>query len=184
MLTNAAVGAPVTKGGQSEEEIDYFARASTADNEGEGYFPPLPQAGSNLSYEILREEPESASGGSSESQAGSGRRASENGTEREEVSSNSGSSGRSSAHERIGGTGIDDVVERLHGGMHISLQGPGGTPRSEVQRYARGNGESLPPPLRPPPTRRKVLGPVQEQVTRNHNLSFAGLVQDAGSQSS
>ena len=178
-LTNAAVGAPVTKG-QSEEEIDYFASASTADNVGEGYFPSLPQAGSNLSYEILREEPESASGGSSESQGASDRRASENGPEREEVSSNSGSSGRSSANERIG---IDGVVERLHGGMHISLHGPGGTPRSEVQRYARGNGESLPPSLRPPPTRRKVLGPVQEQVTRNHNLSFTGLVQDAGSQS-
>ncbi|KAF8270448.1 hypothetical protein EI94DRAFT_1722710 [Lactarius quietus] len=176
-LTNAAVGAPVTKG-KSEDEIDYFASASTAGNEGEeGYFPPLPQSGSSLSNEILREEPESASG-SSGSQATSAGHATENGPDRE-VSSNSGSSGRSSANERFGGSGIDGVIERFHGGMHISLPG---TLRSEEQRYPRG--ESLPPPLRPPPMRRKVLGPVQEQGIRNHNLSRTELVQDAGSQSS
>lgn len=68
-LTNAAVGAPVTMG-KNGEEIDYFASASTAGNEGEGYFPPLPQAGSSLAHEILRDEPESASG-SDERQASS-----------------------------------------------------------------------------------------------------------------
>jgi hypothetical protein len=173
-LTNAAVGAPVTKG-KSEEEIDYFATANTAGNEGEGYFPPLTQTGSGLSHEILHEEPESASG-SSERQPSSGRTTAENGPDGEEVSSNSGSgsSSRSSAGERMGGAGIDGVIERLHGSMHIS----------EEQRYVLGSGESLPLSLGSPTMRRKVLGPVQEQGTRNRSLSFAELVQDAGSQSS
>ena len=177
-LTNAAVGAPVTMG-QNGEEIDYFASASTAGNEGEGYFPPLPQAGSSLANEILRDEPESASGSASGTTP-------ENGPDREEVSTRSGgSSGRSSANERIGGKGIDGVIERFHGSMHISLPGPGGIPRSEEQQHARGHGELLSsPPLRPPPTRRKVLDPMQERGTRNHNSSFVELVQDAGSQSS
>jgi hypothetical protein len=179
-LTNAAVGAPVTRG-ISEEEIDYFASTNTVGNEGEGYFSVQPQAGSGLSHEILRDEP--GSSGSSEKQVSSGH-ADENGPDREDVSSNSGSSGQSSAYERIGGTSIDGVIDRLHVGMHISLHGPEGTLRSEEQRYPRGSGESIPPPLRPPPTRRKVLSPVQEQVTLKHNLSFAELVQDAGSQSS
>jgi hypothetical protein len=183
-LTNAAVGAPITKG-KSEEEIDYFATANAAGNEGEGYFPPLTQTGSSLSHEILHEEPESASG-SSERQPSSGRTTStaENGPDREDVSSNSGSSSRSSANERMGGAGIDGVIERLHSGMHISLPGPGETLRSEEQRYVQGSGESLPRQLGSPPIRRKVLGPVQEQGTRNRSLSFAELVQDAGSQSS
>jgi hypothetical protein len=166
-LTNAAVGAPVTKG-KSGEEIDYFASASIAGNEGEGYFPPLSQAGSSLAHEIMRDEPESASG----SEAASGPTI-ENGPDRD-----SGSSGRSSVNER---TGINGVIERFHGGTHISLPGRGGISRSEEQQHARGHGEFLSPPLRPPPTRRK---PMQEQGTRNHILGIAELVQDAGSQSS
>ncbi|KAI9441705.1 hypothetical protein H4582DRAFT_1405745 [Lactarius indigo] len=181
-LTNAAVGAPVTKG-KNEEEIDYFASASTAGNEGEGYFPPLPQAGSGLAHEIFRDELESASG-SGERQA-SGPTA-ENGPDREEANTSSGgSSGRSSADERIGGAGIDGVVEHLHNSVHISLPRPEEIPRSEEQLYARGHGVLSSPPLRPPPTRRKVLGPVmQEQGKRNHNSSFVELVRDAGAQSS
>lgn len=174
-LTNAAVGAPVTKG-QGEEEIDYFATANTADNEGEGYFPPLTQPGSCLSHEILHEEPESASGSNSERQTSSGRTTENGPVDREDVSSNSGSSSRrSSANERMGSAGIDGVIERLHDGMRIS---------TEEQRYVRGNGESLPSLLGSPPMRRKVLGSMQEQGTRNRSLSFAELVQDAGSQSS
>ena len=180
-LTNAAVGAPVTKG-TNGEEIDYFASAATADSDGEGYFPPLPQAGSRLANEIMRDEPESASG-SDERQSTLGP-AIENGPDREEVSSNSGSSGQSSANERNGGTSIDGVIERFHGGMHISLAGPEGIPRSEEQQqHARGHRDFSLPPLRPPPTRRKVLDPMQEQGTRNHILGIAELVQDAGSRS-
>ena len=180
-LTNAAVGAPVTKG-TNGEEIDYFASAATADSDGEGYFPPLPQAGSSLANEIMRDEPESASG-SDERQSTLGP-AIENGPDREEVSSNSGSSGQSSANKRIGGTSIDGVIERFHGGMHISLAGPEGIPRSEEQQqHGRGHRDFSLPPLRPPPTRRKVLDPMQEQGTRNHILGIAELVQDAGSRS-
>ena len=183
-LTNAAVGAPVTKG-KGEEEIDYFATANTADNEGEGYFPPLTQPGSSLSHEILHEEPDSASGSTSERQTSSGRTTDNGPADREDVSSNSGSSSRqSSANERMGSAGIDGVIERLHDGMHVSLPGPGETLQKEEQRYVRTNGESLPPLLGSPPMRRKVLGPMQEQGTRNRSLSFAELVQDAGSQSS
>ncbi|KAH9050902.1 hypothetical protein EDB83DRAFT_2399031 [Lactarius deliciosus] len=175
-LTNAAVGAPVTMG-KNEEEIDYFASASTA---GEGYFPPLPQAGSGLAREILRDESESASG-NGERQAASGP-TTENGPDREEMSTSSGgSSGRSSAGERIGGVGIDGV----HSGVYTSLPRPGGIPRSEEQLRARGQGELSSPPLQPPPMRRKIFDPMmQERGTHNHNSSFAQLVQDAGAQSS
>lgn len=172
-LTNAAVGAPVTMG-KSEEEIDYFASASTA---GEGYFPPLPQAGSGLAHEILRDGSESVSG-SGGRQAASGPTT----DNREETSTSSGgSSGRSSAGERISGAGIDSV----HSSVYTSLPRPGGIPRSEEQLHARGQGDLSSPPLRPPPMRRKIFDPMmQEQGKRNHNSSFAELVQDAGTRSS
>jgi hypothetical protein len=110
-LTNAAVGAPVTKG-QSGEGIDYFLGASTDANEGEGYFPPLSQTGSTLSKEILRED------SVGERQAALGL-AMENGVD-QEVSTSNGSSGRASAKERASGSGVDEVIEQTRRSLNIS----------------------------------------------------------------
>jgi hypothetical protein len=95
-LTNAAVGAPVTKG-QSGEEVDYFLGASTDASEGESYFPPIPQTGNTVADDILRKEPEDGIG---KRQPALGL-AMENGVD-QEVSTSNGSSGRSSAKERTG----------------------------------------------------------------------------------
>lgn len=110
-LTNAAVGAPVTKG-QSGEEMDYFSGASTDASEGEGYFPPLLQTGSTLSKEILRED------SVGERQATLGL-AMENGVDHEVSTSNS-SSGRVSAKERVSGSGVDEVIEQTRRSLNIS----------------------------------------------------------------
>jgi len=110
-LTNAAVGAPVTKG-QSREEIDYFSGASTDASEGEGYFPPLPQTGSTLSMEILRED------SVGERQAALGL-AMENGDD-QEVSTSNVSSGRASAKERGSGSGVDEVIEKTRRSPNVS----------------------------------------------------------------
>jgi len=113
-LTNAAVGAPVTKG-QSGEEVDYFSGASTDASEGESYFPPLSQTGSTLSKEILREESEDRIG---ETQASLGL-VMENGVDRE-VNTSNGSSGQGSAEERASGSGMDEVIEQTRRSLNIS----------------------------------------------------------------
>jgi hypothetical protein len=110
-LTNAAVGAPVTKG-QSGEEIDYFLGASTDASAGEGYFPPLSQTGSTLSKEILRED------SVGERQAALGLTM-ENGVD-QEVSTSNGSSGRASAKERASDLGVDEVIEQTRRSLNIS----------------------------------------------------------------
>jgi hypothetical protein len=113
-LTNAAVGAPVTKG-QSGEEVDYFLGASTDASEGESYFPPLPQIGNILADEVPRKEPED---GTSERQTAVGL-AMENGID-QEVSRSNGSSGQDSVKDRTGGSGIDEVIEQSRRSLNIS----------------------------------------------------------------
>jgi hypothetical protein len=110
-LTNAAVGAPITKG-QSGEGTDYFSGASTDAGEGEGYFPPLPQTGSTLSKEILRED------SVGERQAALGL-ATENGVD-QEVSTSNSTSGRASARERASGSSVDEVIEQTRRSLNIS----------------------------------------------------------------
>ena len=110
-LTNAAVGAPVTKG-QNGEDIDYFSGASTDASEGEGYFPPLSQTGSTLSKEILHED----SVGERQAALGS---VMENGVD-QEVSTSNGSSGQGSAKEQASGSGIEEVVEQTRRSLNIS----------------------------------------------------------------
>jgi len=106
-LTNAAVGAPVTKC-QSGEKVDYFLGASTDASEGESYFPTLPQTGNTLADEILRKEPEDDIG---ESALGL---ATENGVE---VSTSNGSSERGSAKER---TSVDEIIQQSQHYLNIS----------------------------------------------------------------
>ena len=113
-MTNAAVGAPVTKG-QSGEEVDYFLGASTDASEGESYFPPLPQIGNILADEVPRKEPED---GTSERQTAVGL-AMENGID-QEVSRSNGSSGQDSVKDRTGGSGIDEVIEQSRRSLNIS----------------------------------------------------------------
>ena len=125
-LSNAAVGAPVTKG-QSREEVDYFAGASTDASEGEGYFPPLPQTGSTLSKEILRED------SVGEQQAALGL-AMENGVD-QVVSTSNGSSGRSSAKERASGSRVDEVIEQTRRSLNISHAE--NTRRTEEQDHSK-----------------------------------------------
>lgn len=125
-MTNAAVGAPVTKG-QSGEEIDYFSGASTDASEGEGYFPPLPQTGSALSKEILRED------SIGEGQAALGL-AMENGVD-QEVSTSNGSSGRASAMERASGSGVDEVIEQT--GRSLNISHAENTRRTEEQDHSK-----------------------------------------------
>lgn len=122
-LTNAAVGAPVTKG-QNGEEIDYFSGAGTDAIEGEGYFPPLPQTGSTLSKEILRED----SIGERQTSL------MENG-EDQEVSTSNGSSGRTSAKERASGSGVDEVIEQTRRSLNISHTE--NTRRTEEQDHSK-----------------------------------------------
>jgi hypothetical protein len=142
-LTNAAVGAPVTK---SQEEIDYFSGASTDAGEGEGYFPPLTQTGSTLSKEILRED------SVGERQAALGL-AMENGDD-QEVSTSNGSSGRASAKERSSGPGVDEVVEQTRRSLNISHaentrrteeqdQGKSLSPFKDTDRMAVWSGERV-----------------------------------------
>jgi hypothetical protein len=122
-LTNAAVGAPVTKG-QNGEEMDYFSGASNDAIEGEGYFPPLPQTGSTLSKEILRED-------------SIGKRQTvlmENGDD-QEVSTSNGSSGRASANERASGSGVDEVIEQTRRSLNISHTE--NTRRTEEQDHSK-----------------------------------------------
>lgn len=113
-MTNAAVGAPVTKG-QSGEEVDYFLGVSTDASEGESYFPPLPQTGNILADEVPRKEPED---GTSERQTALGL-AMENGVD-QEVSRSNGSSGQGSVKDRTGGSGIAEVIEQSRRSLDIS----------------------------------------------------------------
>jgi hypothetical protein len=129
-LTNAAVGAPVTKG-QGGEEVDYFSGASTDVSEGESYFPPLPQPGSTLADEIFRKEPEPEDG-IGERQAALGP-AMENGVD-QEVSTSNGSSGRGSAKERTGGSGIDEVIQSRRS---LNISHAESTRRTEEQDHIR-----------------------------------------------
>ena len=122
-LTNAAVGAPVTKG-QSGEEVDYFLGASTDASEGESYFPSLSQTGNTVADDILREVPEDNIG---RRQPALGL-AMENGVD-QEVSTSNGSSGRSSAKER---TGVDEVIQQSRRIPHAE-----NTRRTEEPGYSR-----------------------------------------------
>lgn len=163
-LTNAAVGAPITKG-QSREEFDYFSCPSTDDSKGESYLPSLSQTGGGPADEILREEPGDTSGIGEKPTSSP---AMENGIG-QEVSTSHGSSGRRSANKRIGASGIDRVIEQLHSGLNISL--PETTPRTEKQVHSRASS-----PFPHPPTRRAESDPVQEQ---GHRSSGSGMVRRA-----
>jgi hypothetical protein len=165
-LTNAAPGAPVTKG-QSRDEFDYFSCASTDTSRGESYFPPVFQSGSNLvADEIFPEAPGSTSGvGEREVPLGL---AMENGVGQVANASN-GSSERRTANERINGSSMDGVIEQLHRGLNISL--PETAPHTEKQSHSR----ALSPPH--PPTRRAESDPLQE---RGHRPSTgSGVVRRA-----
>jgi hypothetical protein len=148
-LTNAAVGAPITKG-QSGEEFDYFAGASTGASEGESYFPPPPQTGSSLVNEILLNEPQGCKRPDSPVPA------TEIGGD-QEVSMSSGSSEQSSANEWTDDSGVKSVIERLHDSLKSSV--PGVTPCMKEQARDR----VISPFHSPPPTRRAGSDPVQEQ---------------------
>ncbi|KAI0302412.1 hypothetical protein B0F90DRAFT_215201 [Multifurca ochricompacta] len=150
-LSNAAPGAPVTK--SKGDEFDYFAGASAAADEGESYFPQLPQGGSNLAKEILRNEREGISG-SGKKPAASGSATEDDVSQ--EVSTSSVSSGQSSTKERISSTGINGIIERLQSNVHVSL--PRTIPRKEEQ-----DRRILSPFGAPPPTRRTGSDPVQGQ---------------------
>jgi hypothetical protein len=121
-LTNAAVGAPVTKG-QSGDEVDYFLGASTDATEGESYFPTLPQTGNTLDDEILRKDPEDDIG---ESALGL---AMENGVE---VSTSNGSSERGSAKER---TSVDEIIQQS--GHNLNISRAENALRTEEPDYSR-----------------------------------------------
>jgi hypothetical protein len=162
-LTNAAVGAPVTKG-QNNEESDYFTCTSADASKGESYFLPLSQIGGSLADEILRVEPGNTSA------IGEERSPSvpvENGIS-QEVGTSNGSSGRRSANERISNSEVDGVIEQLHRSLNISLTEH--TPRAERQDHSRTLSPSH------PPTRRSESDPVQEQGQRP---SRKGLVRRA-----
>jgi hypothetical protein len=116
--------------GQSGEEVDYFSGASTDASEGESYFPPLPQPGSTLAYEILRKEPDDGIG---ERQVTLGL-AMENGVD-QEVKTSNGSSRRGSTKERNGGSGIGEVIEQSRRNLNISHAGK--TRRKEEQDHSR-----------------------------------------------
>ena len=166
-LTNAAVGAPITKG-QNNGESDYFSCASADTSRGEGYFLPLSQTGGSLADEILRDEPGNTSG------IGEGRAplvpAMENGVG-QEVSTSNGSSGRRSTNERISNSGVDGVIEQLHRSLNISL--PENIPRAEKQDHSRTLS-----PFPHPPTRRAESDPVQGQG-QGQRQSGKGLVRRA-----
>jgi hypothetical protein len=117
-LSNAAVGAPVTKG-QSEEEFDYFSGTSTGVSEGGSYPPPSSQTRSSLVNEILLTRSQSCEKPDVPVSA------TENGGN-QEVSMSSGSSGRSSANEWIDDSGVKCIIERLHDSLKFSM--PGVTP--------------------------------------------------------
>lgn len=157
-LTNAAVGAPVTKA-QNKEESDYFSCPSADASKGEGYFLSLSQTGGSLADEILRDEPGNTSG------IGEGQPplvpAMENGIG-QGVNTSNGSSGRRSANERISNSGVDGVIEHLHRNLNIPL--PESTPRTEQQDHSRTLSSFPHPPH--PPTRRSESDPVQEQGKR------------------
>ena len=164
-LSNAAVGAPVTKG-QNKEEPDYFSCASADASKGKSYFLPLSQTGGSLVDEMLRDEPGNTNG------IGEGRAplvpVMENGI-CQEVSTSSGSSGRRSANERISNSGVDGVIEQLHRSLNTSL--PESTSRAERQDHSKTLS-----PFPHPPTRRSESDPAQEQGQRP---SGKGLVRRA-----
>lgn len=155
-LTNAAVGAPVTKGGGGGE-FDYFSGASTDVNEGE------PKDVIGLGERSASSVP-----------------AIENGVD-QEVSTSNGSSGRS-ANERIGlsgRSGVDRVIEQSHHNLDISI--PSNTPCTEGLGHSRAVS-----PLPPSLIRRSESDPVPEQghrssrsgmETRANSADGAGLEQ-------
>src|SRR6267142_2366085 len=162
-LSNAAVGAPITKG-QSREEFDYFSCASTDASKGESYFPPVSQTGGSLADEILRENLGNPSS-IGERPAGP---TMENAVD-QEANANDSSSGQRSANEQIGNSSMDGIIEQLHRSLNISL--PEISPRTEKQRHRR----ALPPPSHPP-TRRSESDPLQDQ---GHRVSGSGVVRRA-----
>jgi len=150
-LSNAAVGAPITKG-QSRDEFDYFSGASTDASEGEGHFLSLSH-GSTLADEMRRKEPKDARGIATLG-ASMGNRADE------EVSVSTGSNGRSSAKERIGRSEVDDLIDLSHRSLNPSL--PKNTLRTEEPGRIKTSS-----PIPPPPTRRSESDPVQDQGHRS-----------------
>jgi hypothetical protein len=162
-LTNAAVGAPITKG-QSREEFDYFSCASTDASIGEGYFPSVSQTGGSLADEILRENPGKTSS-IGERPVGT---TMEHAVDQEASAINISSAQRS-ANEPIGNSSMDGIIEQLHRSLNISL--PEITPRTEEQ----GQGRALPPSSHPP-TRRAESDPLQDQ---GHRVSGSGVVRRA-----
>ncbi|KAI0251201.1 hypothetical protein BJV78DRAFT_1213362 [Lactifluus subvellereus] len=173
-LTNAAVGAPVTKG-QSGEEFDYFSGASTEASEGESYFLPPPQTASSPVSGILRNEPQGCE------RPDAPRPVTED-VGGQEVSTSSGSGGQSGADDRTDDSSANYVIERLHDNLKSSE--PGTTPRMEERAHDR----AISPFRSPPPTRRAGSDPVQEQGRRQNRsgierrASFTDVVQGAGSE--
>jgi hypothetical protein len=150
-LTNAAVGAPVTKG-QSREEIDYFSGTSTgAGEEEENGLPPPSQTGSSLINELIPCESQRRDAPVLATENGGG----------QEVGTSSGSSERSNANEWSDDSSVKCVTERLHDNLKFSV--PGVTPCVEEQADDR----AISPLHTPPPTRRTGSDPVQEQRRRS-----------------
>jgi hypothetical protein len=150
-LTNAAVGAPVTKG-QSREEIDYFSGTSTGAGEKEesGLRPPS-QTGSSLMNELIPCESQGRDTPVLATENGGG----------QEVGTSSDSSERSSANEWSDDSGVKCVSERLYDNLKFSV--PGITPCAEEHADDR----AISPLHTLPPTRRTGSDPVQEQGRRS-----------------
>ena len=168
-LTNAAVGAPVTKG-QCGEEFDYFSGASTEASEGESYFPPPP---SSLVNGILHNEPQGCE------KPDAPRPAAEDVGSRE-VSMSSSSGEQSDADEGTNDSSANCVIEQSHDKPEVSELGT--TPRMEERSHDR----AISPFHSPPPTRRTGSDPVQEQGRRQsrsgieRRASFTEIVRGAG----
>ena len=163
LLTNAAVGAPVTKG-PSREEFDYFSCASTDASKGESYFPHISQTGGSLADEISREEPGNTSCVGERSVPLGPTIGNRVGQE-----ANNDSSRHRSANEGIDGSSMDGVIEQLHRSLNISL--PEISPHTEKQGHRR----ALSPPSHPP-ARRSESDPLQGQ---GHRVSGSGVVRRA-----
>jgi hypothetical protein len=161
-LTNAAVGAPVTKG-QSLEEFDYFSCASTDASKGESYFPSVSQTGGTLADEILRENPGNTSS-IGERLVGPSMEDAD-----QEASTNNSSSGQRSANEQIGNSSMDGIIEQLHRSLNISL------PQISSRTEEQGQRRALSPPSHPP-TRRSESDPLQDQ---GHRVCGSGIVRRA-----
>jgi hypothetical protein len=160
-LTNAAVGAPVTKG--QIEEFDYFSCASIDASKGESYFPSVSQTGGSLADEILRENPGNTSS-IGERLVGPSMEDAD-----QEASTNNSSSGQRSANEQIGNSSMDGIIEQLHRSLNISL------PQISSRTEEQGQRRALSPPSHPP-TRRSESDPLQDQ---GHRVCGSGIVRRA-----